>query len=423
MKIAIFTDEYFPSTNGIVISILNSTNLLAKKNNKIKIFAPKYKKESKIKQHKNISIERFPSVSLATYKDVKIVFPRISKIKRLVDEFKPDIIHIQTPGSLGIAGLIYAKKFDIPCIGTYNTLVSQQLMYLSPYRLTKLDKFVEMYKAVMYRKRKSGDTGKLLKNKDRYIKKVLSEGFAKKIIWKLTKYIYNQCDLISVPSEAIKRELINHGFTKPIKVISNGILLDKFVPKKRRSAKHIKLLHVGRISYEKNIDIIIKSFNILLKRHPFLTLTIVGDGPALNSLKDMVKKLDMTANIRFTGNMPHNKLCGIYNQHDIFLTASTMETQGLVILEAMACGMPIVGVNRYAIPDLVLHKKNGFIAKPFDIMGISKFVMKLIKNKSLKEEYGKNSIKLAKEHDLYNTVSQLYEAYNELIKDRGNMLK
>ena len=128
---------------------------------------------------------------------------------------------------------------------TFNS--NKGLTYISLYHLIKLDKFIKIYKETTHRKK--ADIEKLLKNKNRHIKKTLSEGLIKKIVWRFTRSIYDKCDLISVPSKAIKRELINHGFKKPIRVISNGIPLNKFVPKKRPSRKNIKLLHVNPASF------------------------------------------------------------------------------------------------------------------------------------------------------------------------------
>ncbi|MEJ2267537.1 MAG: glycosyltransferase [Nanoarchaeota archaeon] len=177
----------------------------------------------------------------------------------------------------------------------------------------------------------------------------------------------------------------------------------------------MKILHVGRLSYEKNVDVLIFSIKKIIKQYPNIVFDIIGEGPAEDYLKKIAKKLKLQNNINFLGYIPRENLPRIYNSHDIFITASTMETQGLVILEAMASGLPIVAVNKYAIPNLVHHNENGFLAKPGDSNEISKFVIQLIKNKKLRKEFGKNSFELSKKHDLVEVVKKMEEIYKKAI--------
>ncbi len=387
MNIAYFSDTFYPRIDGVVVTLLNFIQLLAENGHKIKLYVPNYKNIIEREFHENISIERYTSFKLIGYPDFRVAIPVLLKVERSIQIFKPEIIHFHTPGPLGLMGINCAKQYKIPLIGTYHTSLTDSLVCIS-----------------------------LNKKVDKSNKKDLP----KKIVWKLSNYYYNKCDLVTAPSESMRKELKKNGLKAKVVFLSNGLALDAFSLKEKYSKK-AKLLHVGRISFEKNIDVIIKSVFILRKEFHDIILDIVGDGPALKSLKLMTQKLELEKNIRFLGRKEHIKLNKIYKEHDIFITASTMETQGVVILEAMASGLPIIGVKKLAIPDLVKNNVNGYVTKPFDEQEMSEKIRILYKDSKLREDFGKNSTELVKEHDVKKVVEKLEKIYFEYknIKNNG----
>ena len=212
----------------------------------------------------------------------------------------------------------------------------------------------------------------------------------------------------------MKNELKKHGIKRQIKFLSNGVDLEKFYPKPvKKNGKTI--LHVGRISYEKNIDVLIKAFKLVLKKHPNAKLLIVGKGPDMNRLKKEAGSY-LNKNIKFLGPVVHEKLIKVYSGVDIFATASTIETEGLVILEAMACGLPIVGVNALAIPTIVKHGRNGFIAESKDLKEIANYISVLLEKEELRNRFGKESLKIVKNFSLDSIIEQLESIYYSLIR-------
>ena len=387
MNIAYFSDTFYPRIDGVVVTLLNFIQLLAEKGHKIKLYVPNYKNTKERKFHENISIERYTSFKLIGYPDFRVAIPVLLKVKRSIQIFKPEIIHFHSPGPLWLIGINCAKQYKIPLIGTYHTYLADFLVCISPNK--KIDKSNKI-------------------------------DLPKKIVWKLSNYIYNKCDLITAPSESMRKELKKNGLKAKVVFLSNGLALDVFSPKEKYNKK-AKLLHVGRISFEKNIDVIIKSVFILRKKFPDIRLDIVGDGPALKSLKLMIQKLELEKNIRFLGRKEHSKLNMVYKEHDIFITASTVETQGVVILEAMASGLPIIGVKKLAIPDLVKNNVNGYVTKPFDEQEMSEKIRILYEDGKLRKDFGKNSTKLVIEHDVKNVIEKLEKIYFEYknIKNNG----
>ena len=404
MRILYFSDTFLPKIDGITVSIKNFSELLSLRGHEFIICAPAYGQDDFERLNDKIKIERFLSVSLPSYPDVKVVVPSRSRIKKIIKQFQPDLIHIHTPGMLGLYALNVADMLGIPVIGTYHTLVSEQEGYLSVYRLLKLDKL--FLKVSRFDKLNIKDLFKLLKTD--------SFNINKKVILKLCNYFYDRCDLILSPSHLLKDQLLEFGIKKPVKVISNGLDLARFQGQVKQLNSHSpKLLHVGRISYEKNCDVVIQAFKLINEKLPESTLTIIGDGPALGSLKVLVTKLGLDAKVTFTGLVPHTELHTYYPKFDLFVTASTMETQGLVVLEAIACGLPAVGVKAFAIPELIKEGKNGYNAKPFQHTEMAELALKVLGSPELYSEFSKNSLEVSKDHDL-DCVTKMETTYSEI---------
>ncbi len=387
MNITIFTDTFLPGTDGVVVSILNSTRILSKKGHKFLIIAPKYGNYVEQKYNKNIRIVRIPSISAPTYKDFKMVLPYYRKCLAEVTSFNPDIVHIETFSSLGVIGARIANKLKLPLIGTYHTIAAEFTHYLLPKRISELN---------------------IIKSKP-------WDSPLKRIIWDLTLKLYNRCDVVISPSNSIKKELVRRGMKKKVVVISNGIDTSLFKSKDKYMDSVTRLIHVGRISYEKKVDETIKAFSLVDKKYrKDIIYEIIGSGPALNHLKIVAKQYGVSKYVKFSGYIAHEKLPKIYKNADVFLTASPMETQGLVILEAMASGLPVIGVNAYAVPDVVKNGFNGFVTEKNNAEDMAAKIEVLVKNPGLVKKFGKNSAMIAKRHDLLKVTDVLEKTYKRL---------
>lgn len=400
MKIAIFTDTFLPKIDGIAISLDHFTRILAGRGHEFVICAPQYEKEETVHIHENVSIIRFKNAPLPSYPDIKVVLPSHKRLRRAMSDFKPDLIHIQSPGLLGQYGVLASRMYSVPLIGTYHTLVSEQDTYISLYRLLKLDMLLGYFQR---NKKIKKNLDKIERKKDKTLKK--------KIILNLCNRLYETGELIISPSHLIKKELENNGVTTPIEVISNGMDLTRFTGNVKSVKSPPRFLHVGRISFEKNCEVVLKAFALIGEKIPGATLDIVGDGPAVTSLKIVSNQLGIADRVTFHGFVAHGTLHNLYPEYDIFLTASTMETQGLVVLEAMACGLACVGVNSFALPELIHHERNGFIVEPFDHIEMAKRVMEMIENPDLYEKFSEQSLAIASEHELNCCADKLESLY------------
>jgi glycosyltransferase involved in cell wall biosynthesis len=164
--------------------------------------------------------------------------------------------------------------------------------------------------------------------------------------------------------------------------------------------------------------VVLKAFALILKEIPDASLEIVGDGPALPSLKIEAKRMDLDDRVKFTGFVPHDTLPAVFARNDLFLTASTMETQGLVVLESLATGMPSVGVDAFALPELIEDGKNGFIVPPYDHIAMAQHALKVLKDSALYNSFSKKAVETATEHSLEKCADKMEQTYSQVISKK-----
>ncbi len=388
MRIAIFTDSFFPKIDGIAVSVQGFCEKLEARGYKFIICCPRYGDHDTETLGENIAVERFNSVALPSYPEMRIVVPGRKRLHRVIRNFKPDLIHIQTPGFMGQYGVAAGKLYSIPVIGTYHTMMSEVGMYVNPLRLMKLDKLLSRFR------RKKKIASKLTK-----LTRKKPPSLGGKLLYKQANRLYEKCSIIISPSEIIKKDLIDKGIKAPVTVVSNGIDLKMFYGEKRSfPPSGPRILHVGRIAPEKNTEEVLRAFTLVKREIPDALLTIVGDGPELTDLKRESSELDIADSVNFMGYRSRKDLPQIYHDHDLFVTASAMETQGLVALEAIATGLPAVGVDAFALPELIQNGRNGFVPAAHDVPGIAAAIVKILKDRELYESFSAAGIEIAAEH-------------------------
>lgn len=389
MRIAYFNDTYTPGINGVVVALRNLAKGLSGRNH-VRLYVPAYKTENWEEKDGKVEVERYASFPVPFYKDFQIVMADYFRLGKSLKEFDPDIVHVHSPGVMGLAGMALAKRNKKPVVGTYHALLTEALMYLSPLRWIP---GIDVHEATRVRG---------------------GEKVHQKAVWNILNKFYSYCQVVVAPSMAVKRELVGHGLAADVRVISNGIEM-KLFPAKQEYKKRYKVLYVGRAGYEKNVDLVIKAFNRVVRWLPMASLTVVGDGPAMEDLKKLVEGLGLRGRVLFEGWVEREKLARVYRAHDVFVTASAMETQGLVILEAMSSGLPVVGIDKYAVPDVVKHGRNGYVVRPGDVKEMAKYVKNLLEDENLQERLGKNARKSVESHDVNKVIGQMEDLYKEVV--------
>lgn len=388
MRILFATDDYYPHVSGPAVFLERLALNLRKKGHSVCIIAPSKTHRYELYNAQGVEIVGIPSISIPTYKTIRIAIPfSLTKyIKKAVIEFNPDVVHLQSHFILVRRVLSVVKRLKIPLIGTNHFLPENILHYFY------LPKF--------------------------------TENLVKKLIWISACNFYQKLDILTTPTKTAAELIRNNGFQKNIYIISCGIDLKIFNQKnngvylKNRynlPAKPI-LLYTGRIDKEKNIDIILKALSLILKKID-IHFVIAGRGADEKRLKNLVKKLKIEKFVTFVGFLSKEDLPNLYTLANCFVIASTAELQSIVTMEAMASGLPIVAANSLALPELVAHRKNGYLFEPNDVKGIAKYIIHIISDKSLQRKMSRKSLELIKKHDIKNTINEFELLYQKLNKN------
>ncbi len=406
MKIAIFTDAYLPNVNGVSFSVDVFSQLLSKEN-EIEIYAPTYTGSSGTGKKGQVVIRRYYSVPIPTYKDAHLTLPDVLKIYNQLEDFNPDVVHIQTPGSLGLIGILAAKMLKKPIVGTYHTLISEVLVYAS------IKKSIEKYlQAIEKVGSGAGIDLRLLIPKKEVQEAKKKDSLSQRVTWSLVNRVYGYCDIVICPSDAIKRELAKRQLKRRLEVVSNGVDLKMFPMKKTIGLSH-QVIHVGRLGFEKNVDVVIKAFAEVIRQVPEAKLVIAGDGPARKDVEKLANELGVAKKVQFLGTIKREKLAKVYASGDVFITASTMETQGMVVLEAMACGLGVIGVKKYALPDLIKDGSNGYLVKPGNYKSMADKMKLMLTSSGLAEKMGREARRTAEKHNVEVMARKLLGLYEE----------
>lgn len=386
MKIAIFTDTYHPQINGVVSYVSNSLRLLSK-NNEIILFAPGDKTLKIDKISPNFKIYWIPAVPFPFYEGYRISSVDYKGVSKLLQKEKPDIVHAHAPVVLGLQGMIAAKRRRIPVVVTYHTHFPDYIPHLLSGKLPKPFTKISSY-----------------------------------TVEKMIKHAFKLANVVSAPTQELVKELKSYGVSNVVH-IPNGVEIEKFKKDKKkeeRFRKHYKIpknkkviLYLGRISFEKKIDVLLQAFKMIEKPDRFFV--IAGHGPYLDNFKKLAKALEIK-NIVFTGYMKDEDMVGAYCSADIFASASDTETFGLTFVEAMATGLPIVGVRRLGAKELIKNGKTGILVKPGDAPALAEAMEKLLEKPKLRQRLGKEAYKSAKKYSLENSIKETLKLYKKLTK-------
>jgi 1,2-diacylglycerol 3-alpha-glucosyltransferase len=377
MKILITSDTFTPMVNGVVTSTINLYKELKTQGHDVKILTLSSTGKSYIEDDiyylKSVAVRVYPGARIgATIND--------KQIKNII-QWKPDIIHSQTEFSTLIYARYIVKKLSIPHVHTYHTMYEDYLKYIFK--------------------------GKLLKKEN---------------LSRIVRRLLNKMDLIIAPTTKVKETLINYGVYSHISVIPSGIDLSRFmidiydeekqVLKNKLNIKENEkiIIYVGRIGEEKNIEEVIANFSELYKIDENVKLIIVGGGPYLEVLKDVAHKNNVDKQIIFTGMVTPKEIYKYYKIGDVFVTASTSETQGLTYVEALSCGVPVLCRYDKCIDNVVVNTFNGFAYRTKE-----EFIneaQKILNDAAYRNKLSQNALSKAKEFSkevFGEKVSQQYE--------------
>ncbi|MGK7936168.1 MAG: glycosyltransferase family 4 protein [Xenococcaceae cyanobacterium] len=368
MRIALFTETFLPKVDGIVTRLRHTIDHLQRNGDRVLVVAP----EGGLTEYKGAKVYGVPGVPLPLYPELKLALPPLGS-KNIIEEFNPELIHVVNPAVLGLSGIYYAKTMNIPLIASYHTHLPQ---YLQHYGLAAL------------------------------------EG----VLWELLKATHNQAQLNLCTSTAMVEELVNHGIER-VDLWQRGVDTDMFQPhlasQQMRSRlsqgkpESTILLYIGRVSAEKQID----EIKPVLEAIPEACLAIVGDGPHREALQEHFAG----TKTHFVGYLEGLELASAYASADAFVFPSRTETLGLVLLEAMAAGCPVVAARSGGIPDIVTDGVNGYLFEPDDEQGAITATKRLLAAKDEREQLRQNARTEAERWGWASSTRQLQNYYRNVV--------
>jgi 1,2-diacylglycerol 3-alpha-glucosyltransferase len=326
VRVALFTNNYAPFCGGVTTSVHTLRRGLAARGHEVWVFAPRFP-DADDDPH----VVRYPSIPAATYPEFALAVPFSRPIAAQVRALAFDVFHAQHPFLLGPAARRLARQYGRPLVFTYHTRYEKYAHYVPlPRRLVE-------WAAV---------------------------GSSTRFAARATAVI--------APSEVIRDELLSRGVRAPLAVIPTGIDLARFSPGDRDEARRELglasdervLLYVGRLDREKSIERILLAFERIASTVPRTRLVLVGQGTQAEALRRQAASLPVAERIQFVGLRPHEALPVWYRAADLFVFASRTETQGLVLAEAAACGLPAVAVDGPGCDEVVHDGESGLLTKP-----------------------------------------------------------
>jgi len=383
MRIAFFTNCYKPLVNGVVTSIVSLKEAYERKGHETYVFAPQV--DGYIDQEKNVF--RYRSVNLTKKVKYPIAIPLSFRAKKVISEFNPDIIHIHHPFVLSSPAIMYGKKLGIPKILTLHTQYEQYAYYIAP------------------------------------IPQKLTHEAIKRIIFNLAYKI----DCITTPSGSMKELIKSYGIKNRIEVIPNAIELDSFRQKDELKCSEIRkrynlkeddkvILYVGRVAQEKSIDKIIEALAITKRKGiSNVRLLIVGGGPAIEELKNLVRSLQIEEQVIFTGEVKNEEIRHYYKIAYLFTIASTSETFGIVIIEALASGIPVLAVRAPGAVDILTDGLDGLLVDD-DVEKFANALDKIIREPELRERLSQGALKTSERYSIDIVSERMLNLYREVME-------
>lgn len=390
MRIGLFTDTYPPYINGVSTSVYMLKKALEAKGHQVYVVAVS-NSVTKYEFEEDNHIVRIPGIPTGIY-DYRLsrVYP--IKIINTIKKWKLDVIHSHTEFGVGTFARLFAKQFNIPLVHTYHTMYEDYIHYITKGYFDKSSKKIVEYLTLFYCDRTA--TELIVPTKKTY--DLFKE-----------KYKVNRNVHIIPTGIEVERFYQENVDKKQVKNLKKYYKLNK---------DDFVLIFVGRLAEEKNVEFLLEVERDLIKDKANIKLLIVGDGPDKEKYEKLAKKYKIDSNVIFAGKVPWEEVPCYYQLADLFSTASTSETQGLTVVEAMAGGVTPVCIDDEAFRTVVVDGLNGRLFK--DKKECKKIILELFKDKTMRREFA-NQARIQAEHcSSAHYAERVVEVYKRAIKNK-----
>lgn len=394
LRVAMFSNNYFPFVSGVSVSVARLKRGLEQQGHRILAVVPRYSSSKDAEPEQDSSLVRLPKLySFGKQGDFPLANLFAPRVYPLVKAFKPHIVHVHHPFWVGSLGLWLARRLKVPVVYTYHT------------RLEHYAHYVPL-------------PGKLFRNL---------------ICHSLIKRFANKCDGVVVPTYSAEEYLRIIGVKSRILVQPTGVEFDKFQHSDAEQLLKLRIRHglqdelvlvsVSRLGREKNIEFMLEALAQLpADTLRTIKLLLIGEGPNRSRLESRIAALKLCSRVILVGSVPPEEMVGYYQLGDLFVFASKSETQGMVILEAMSAGLPVVAVRSSGIDDVVKQELNGFKTAE-ETQAWRDALQRLLKDPELRQRLGKQARDFAKNYDVAEFARQVQEFYAKLLAEAETPLE
>lgn len=401
MNIAFFTDTFDPQVNGVSHAVRDLATALAEAGHGVMILSTMSEGAKRVETVHTASgatfaVHRLRAVELPVYSRQQFTIPGIHPSMYWIWRFKPDVIHVVTPFGVGWEGVWIAKTLGLPVVGTHHTFYGDY----------------------------TGHVG-------------LEYSWIRPLTLKYVATFFNRCDAVTSPSESLAVELRESGVKPIVSVIPNivnlapmQLLRDRGALKERFGQAPFSMVYMGRLSYEKSLEQTIQSMILVMeqvenegKPRSAVSAMIIGDGPERAAAEKIVADAGRAAQFQFTGVLRGADLYDAVAANSVFISASVTENQPISMIEAMALGLPVVGVRAKGVPEIVIPRKTGMLADTNDPHAIADMIMSLYRDPVLLracEQHVRTYVERFTATNILPTVIDLYHNIMEVEKEPRN---
>jgi glycosyltransferase involved in cell wall biosynthesis len=377
VRIALFSEVYWPMVSGVGVTLLRLTEALQARGHELRVYSATYALPPGLSDRPEV--HRSPSVPLFLYPDVQWAFPRMRDVVDDLARFRPDVVHVATEFSLGIAGVKAARQLGFPLVASAHTDYDQ---YAARYGVT----------------------------------------WALRAGWHYLRWFYGQAHKVLCPSRIYEQHLHSHGVLHT-GVWSRGVDPEWFHPRFRSDDYRARfgvepgdllVTYIGRIAREKNLELLLHAWETLAPVRGTAQLVLVGRGP----LEDEIRRREI-AGVHVTGLLHGHELSAAYASADVFTFPSPTETFGNSLLEAMGSGLPSLVAASGGVLEFSEHGRNAWLVAPDSAEAIEEGLERLLADSALRRRLADGGLETARERDWADVYDRLVADYKEAVEGKG----
>jgi glycosyltransferase involved in cell wall biosynthesis len=376
VRIALFSEVYWPMVSGVGVTLLRLTKALEQRGHEVRVYSASYALPKG--QADRPEVHRSPSIPLFLYPDVQWAFPRLRDVLEDVERFRPDVIHVATEFALGLAGLKTARQLKLPLLASAHT---------------DYDKYAARY----------------------------GVDWALRVGWHYLRWFYGQAYRVLCPSRIYQEHLHSRGVTHT-GIWSRGVDPDEFHPRFRSESyrqtlglrpSDLLITYIGRIAREKNLAHLLAAWEALATERGTAQLALVGRGP----LEEEIRRRQIPG-VHVLGLMHERALAQAYASADLFVFPSATETFGNSLLEAMGSGLPCLAAGAAGVLEFARHGRNAWLVPPNSTTAIAHGLRRLMQHPALRHKLAEGGLATATERRWDEVYDRLLEDYREAIENR-----